>query len=1020
MRRRVLGALALLGSMLASSAAGAPVARPVEFPPPELAIPMTPLAMGLERPAIEPPPPPPLEARTVELGRPPDPRFVSGVTKPLPAVPDPGAFACAFVAFRRAETLAQCGVHRALNGDERGAREAFEESLDVDPRGHQAAAAYVWLGELGLREATGSAAPAATRAERMYRSALQLGPPRELAVHAEIGLGLLTLRRGDPATAQAALERALAAAPPQPLALVARYLLGVARLLVGRPADALALWEEVEHSGPPGGILGELPFWRGVAHARLGNPERALALLAHFAAGTPATHPLRGDALLQAGWVALERGAPDEAVRRFLEAEAAGPRVELRPQLRAGLVSAYLRLGDTARARSAARQLKGEAPRDPLAPRVLLLIADEDRAREALGPAADAYREALLLPLPPAMQDYARYRLGELLETTRRLAEAKDRYRELRDRGQDEAIAQRATYRLGLIALREQDAGGARREGEALLRGGVLPELREGVLLLIAEAALRGDDPNRAVGVLRLALQEYPGSPRVARTRLALGWALLRDGDGEGALREWWAVADRADLETRALALVAVADVALRQGREAEAVDALRALAAPPPGMPRAEVVAVNRGILAVRTRAYGEAIQALDALVARLPDLATQALGRRVLGFAHYHLGRYDQAERQFRLAASVAPQEPSSWLGAGLAALAQGRLAEADDALGRARYAAVDVAASAWYGLVLVAVRRGDRDLLRERGTAFLDRFPRHPAAPAVLYGLTTAALERGELAEAEAWTQRLLRDHGATEHATDALLRLAAAAGAQPDVARRTYRALLARATPAEVRTEAWLGLAAAALAAGDGAEAQRAAEGFLREAPAGHPRTASAYLLLIRAQQAQGGGDRLLPTIEAFLREFPQAAEAPGLELMRGQLLAEARRWEEAAAALERARRADEPGVAAAAEFWLGEVLRATGDHEAALAAYLAATYLYRDTPWAPRGLQGAAQSYVARQMPREAAIVLRRLATWPGVDPALAQWARESLTRLGPVAAGAPAGMPGPPALAPRP
>jgi tetratricopeptide (TPR) repeat protein len=1011
--RRAVAALGALAWTLATPAQAAVAPRPVEFPPPQLTVTLSPIPIGLERLPLEPPPPPSLPALAVDLGHAPAPRFASLVAKPLPAVADPGGFACAFVAFRRAETLAACGVHRLATGDYRGARDALEESLAVDPRGNQAPAAYVWLGELALLEATGPASPAAGRAERMYRSALALAPPRELALHAEVGLGLLALRRGDPAEAEGALARALQAVPPHSVALVARYLLGIARLLLGRPADAVSLWDQVEHSGAPGAMLTELPFWRGVAQARLGDPDRALDLLSRFAVGVPVTHPLRGDALVQAGWVALERGAPDEAVRRFLEADAAGARMELRPQLRAGLVSAYLRLGDPARAKSAARQLKAEAPRDPLAGAALLLIADEDRKRGALGEAADGYREALLLPLAPPVEDYARYRLGEVLEAGGRLAEARDRYRELRDRGRDEAIAQRASYRLGLIALRENDSGTARREGEALLRSGLVPELREGVLLLIAEGSARSADPNRAAAVLRLALRDYPDSPRAARTRLALGWALMRDGDTESALREWRALAERADLETRALALVAIVDVALRQGREAEALGALRALGAPPPGLPRAEAVLVNLGILAIRMRAYGEAVQALDPLVARLPDLATQAQVRRALGVARYELGEYDQAERQFRLAASAAPQEPSSWLGAGLAALAQHRLAEADDALGRARYAAVDVATSAWYGLVLVAVQRGDRDLVRERGTAFVDRFPRHPAAPAVLYALASTALDRGDLGEARAWTQRLLRDYAASDYGTDALLRLALAAARQPDVARQAYRDLLARVGPGEVRAEAWLGLAEAALAAGDPGEAQRAAEGLLREVPAGDPRTASAYLALIRAQEAQGQRDRVVATIETFRRQFPHAGEVPALELTRGRLLTEARRWDEAQTALETVCRSDDPALAAPAQFWLGEALRGKGDYEAAISAYLGATYLYRDSPWAPRGLQGAAQSYVARQMPREAGLVLRKLAAWPRVDPALAQWARESLVQLGPAAAEAPAGATGP-------
>jgi len=1004
------GVLATIVVALLATAAGAATPRPVEFPPPALTVTVSPIATGLERPRLDPPAPPAVPAPALDLGRAPAPRFASTVTKPLPAPADPGGFACAFVAFRRATALADCGVAKVLSGNYREARDAFEESLAIDPRGAQAATAYLWLGELALMEATGPGSPAAVRAERAYRAALLLGPPPALAMHAEIGLGLLALRRGDAAEAGASLERALQAVPPQQLALLARYLLGVVRLLEDRPADALALWDEVAQSGATGPILTEIPFWRGVARARQGDLDGGLDLLTRFATTVSVNHPLRGDALVQAGWIALERQAPTDAVKRLLEAEAAGPRPELRPQIQAGLVRAYLALGDTPRAASAARQLKAESARDPLVPAALLLIADAAGARGAQSEATDIYREILLLPLPPNTQDYVRYRLGEQLEREGRLLEAKDHFRELRDKGRDEAVAQRASYRLGLVALRENDTAGARREGEALLRVGILPELREGALLLVGESAMRGDDPNRAASVLRTALHDYPDSPLAARTRLALGWAILRDGDAESAIREWKEVAAKSDVETRGSALLAIADVALRERREAEALEALRGVDVPPPGLRNADAVMVNRGILALRTGAHADAVQVLEPLTSRLTDLPTQAVARRALGVAHYQLGHYDQAERQFRLAAAAAPQEPSSWLGAGLAALAQNRLAEAEDALQRARVATPDVATSAWYGLVLVSVQKGDRDAFRERGSNFVDRFPRHPAAPAILYGLAVAALDRNEVIEANAWTQRLLRDYATSDYGTDALIRFTQVPALRPEFTRQVYRDLLARNTPADVRADSWLGLADSSLSAGDAGEAQRAAEGFLKDAPAGDPRAVRAQLILAQALQAQGQTDKALTAMDTFLRQYPKDAATPTLELNRGHLLADAKRFDQAQQAFEVARRADDPAVAAEAEFRLGEVLRARGDYAAAVSHYLSATYAYGEQSlWAAQGLQGAAQAYVARQMPREAAIVLRKLAARSGVDPALAQWARDSLSRLGPAASPAPAG-----------
>src|SRR5205814_7504103 len=251
-----------------------------------------------------------------------------------------------------------------------------------------------------------------------------------------------------------------------------------ARLLAGKPAEAMPLWDQAAQSGAPPSLLEELRFWRGVALGWLGDAEGAEQSLEGFARSLP-SHPLRADALVQEGYVLLERGRPGDGERRFREADGLVPRPELRPQLRLGLVRAYLALGDTARAASAARRLAAESPQDAAAAPALLVIADVAEKRGARADALDVYRQLLRVPLSPPVQDYVSYRLAEGLERDGVLAEAKERYRALRDRGRDEGIAERAAYRLGAIALTERDAGAALREGETLLRAGTMPELRE-------------------------------------------------------------------------------------------------------------------------------------------------------------------------------------------------------------------------------------------------------------------------------------------------------------------------------------------------------------------------------------------------------------------------------------------------------------------------------------------------------------------------------------------------------------
>lgn len=1003
-RRRACPALAAvvllgLGGPVTARAASP---RPVDLAVPELAVTVAPLPLNVAAPLLAPPapPPPPLPALSALAA--PLPRFLTAAAKPRPAVRDPGGFACTLLQLRGTPTLIDCGIHRLVERDLRGAREALEDAV-VRGDGRIIAVAQFWLGEVAFGEGRHE------EAERRYRAALAQGPPGDIGSQASLAVGWLALRRGDLPEAARALTQALAGGLSAPDALVVRFLDGITRLFAGRPADARAGWDAVLAAGPPPAIAEELLFWRGVAQARLGEREPALQGLERFIASASPRHPLLPDAIVQSGWVALERGAADDAVRRFLWAEREAPRPELRAQIRAGLARAYLALGDAGRARDEARRLAAESPRDPLRTMVLLLIADDAVRRDATAEALDAYRELLGLPLERELQEYATYRYAEALERQGATAEAQRQYVTLREQGQVEAIAQRAAYRLGLSALRLGRPVEARAEGEALLRAGVLADLREPVLLLAAEGAARADDPNRAVALFRLALRDQPTAPGAGVTRLVLGWALLRDGDPETALREWQQAALAADVEVAARANLAIADVALRQGRDAQALEALREFGKIAPGSPQADVVALNRGILLVRLADYAGAVQELEPLTPRLTVPSQQALLRRALGLARYQLGQYDVAERQFREAARWAPAELSSWLGAGLAALLQNRLTEADEALVRGRLAAApEVAAPAAYALAMVARQRGDPVAFRERAVGFVDRYPAHPYASLLLYALVAAAVERGELDQADGFVKRLIKEQPKSDYVLDALVRLADGARVRPALARDTYGEMLARAKAPELRAEAWLGLADATLALGTAPEAQRAVEGFLSEAPPGDPRAPQALALLMRAHEAQGQRGRALATADSFLAQFPKHPLAPDVQLRRGYLLLVDRQWDAAQQALEAARLADEPAVAAAAQVYLGELHRSRDEHEPAIEAFLGATYLYPDTAWAARGLQGAAQSYMSLKMFRQAAILLRKLTSRPGVDPGLQQWARQALAQLGPITGEDPA------------
>ena len=164
-----------------------------------------------------------------------------------------------------------------------------------------------------------------------------------------------------------------------------------------------------------------------------------------------------------------------------------------------------------------------------------------------------------------------------------------------------------------------------------------------------------------------------------------------------------------------------------------------------------------------------------------------------------------------------------------------------------------------------------------------------------------------------------------------------------------------------------------------------------------------------MLLVQAYDAQGQRDRTLAMTDAFLARYPQHARVPDIQLRRGYLLLVTQQWDPARGALEAARETGEPAVAAAAHVYLGQLHLSRGEHDPALGEYLAAAYVYPDAaPWAARGLQGAIQAYLMLQMPREALGLLKKLQSRPGLEPEVAQWARDRLARLGPVTGEDPA------------
>ena len=1007
-------ALLLVLGWLVPAAAAPPAPLPLELAPPSLQLEVHPPKVALDRPPLVPPAPPPptLALEEPAWGR--LPPWRTGLVKPLPSEPPPGQLACFTSLFGGPQALYDCGrlqFQQGLpSGDFREARLTFENLLRNAPTHPVAPAARYWLGEIVFRRD-----PLDRVARGELENALRTGLAGELAAHARLGLAWAALLGGEPGRAQAPLEEILRG-PTAGLDPTARFLLALAHLFQGRPAEARALLAELAAGRQPSPLAEEVLFWEGQALRELGEREPARQALERFLSAAPPNHPLLIEAIVAAGWLVLEQGGAQEAIQKLLWAEAISPPAGTGlPLIRAGLARAYLGLGDWPRAREKVRQLARDTTQSPLLVPTYLRLADEAARRGLLNEAAEVYQEILdLHPRPPRpVERHATYRQAEVLEELGRLPEASRRYRDLADSG-DGAVAQRARYRLGLLALRARQYAPARVEGERLLRDGAEGDLEEGAWLLVAEAAASVGDLGRAAEALRHSLRRFPDSPRSPAARASLAFALERLGEPGEALRLWEAVAASGDRALTGAALLAIADLATRRGDRDRAIEVLGRFLAEFSGDPLAEVAGLTRAVLLLRAERFGEASAQLRALLVRFPLTPRQGEIRRAFGLALFRQQRLEEAHAEFREAGRLSPTgDPEVWHAAGLAALHLGRLAEAEEAFNRARRTAprpLDLAAE--HGLAVVALRQ-DPERFRLRARSLVDRAPEAPHASRLLYVLAGLAIERGELVEATELTRRLVRQDGGSEYGDDALFRLGTAPGAAMRLVHEAFQELLTRYPESPFREEARYRLAAAALALGERDLAVRSLEAFVAANP-DDPRAPQGLALLIETQEALGRKAEAAAAAETFLRRFGAHPLAPSVQLARGRLLLEQREPKAAREALEAALAGDDP-TAARAQFLLGELHRGGGETEEAVAAYMATAYLYPETVWAPRGLLGAAEGYLALGRPREAEVVLKRLLARPGLPTDLARRAGQALAAVNERRAQERAGSPEAPA-----
>lgn len=344
---------------------------------------------------------------------------------------------------------------------------------------------------------------------------------------------------------------------------------------------------------------------------------------------------------------------------------------------------------------------------DPRNSGILLALGQAYEGNRQLTQAETAYREALRRD-PTSMQ--ARYFLARTHQARSEDAEALELYHQIlvdtafRETPVDRAFFALASSQVGVIQLLQRKVPAAIASLQKALQASEEPP--EDLYVLLGRAYLTGDRPEEALPIARDGLKRHPESSEIAALAAE---ALLRLGKTEEArkefrdLLEWGKATEEAYLEVFRACLRAEKPAqakewmaqALRKHPESKDLNFQSAALVEQEGRFR-EAERLFRTFIRQNPE-YAEALNYLGYMLADRGIKLEEALGliqRAVsidpdnaayldsLGWVHYRLGHYDQAETYLRKSAKGSRSDPTILEHLGDVLVRRGKLSEAVDA--------------------------------------------------------------------------------------------------------------------------------------------------------------------------------------------------------------------------------------------------------------------------------------------------------------------------------------------------
>lgn len=738
-----------------------------------------------------------------------------------------------------------------------------------------------------------------------------------------------------------------------------------------RPACALAALCALPFAAPA-----QRPpeaFQLGVGLQQRGLHQEAVRQFQAFVEGHR-EHALLAEAQYRLGVSLLAIDARKEAITALEEAlRRGGSGFELGFECRYRLAVARKESGDGARAGAELGRLAAELP-----PEHYLQAGahyahgeclrdggdDEGALRAFSAAAARAEGDAAQFRFPAHYQaGFAALRLG-------RPAAAKESFAAAVEVAPDAAAAHECRYLAGDAALREGDAGAARRWLEEAVRGG--GEFADDAALALGFTAAAAGDDDAALAAFRRFLGEHGQSPLLPRARLEVGRLLYGRQDAASAEQMLQPLAEAADESIRQQAQELLGLCALARGRGASAVGPLRqALAAA--GEADRPRLSFALGEALADAGEYEEAVAAYDQAAAGAQGEGLRGDALYGACFALHQLGRYEESNARAARLRSELPKHPL--LPLAVFATAENLFAEQRYEAAAKDYARVpagsESGAKAAFKLAWCSYLQGDKAGAAQRFGRIAAGGGAHAEEALAMQAL--AALEAGDadaaLASADAYRAR--HPEGAfldrTERVAARVLRqrgdLAAAAGRLQRAAQNAEDGGADRLEQAEVQFQrgdfaaaaaiyetlalrddavgarALEGLAWCAFELGDDAACARHLERGLRHAEAGGLRP-GLLELASALHHRQQDWRAAIDDAEAFLREFQGHEKAGAMRYALG--VAQARSGDDAAARATLAALVQSGGCERMdrVHYELGWACRRGGDEPAALQAFAA--------------------------------------------------------------------------------